>query len=428
MFGLGKTWKRFTLLALIVAGATAGVLVGSGVVHGSAQQAKKGPWRVVSPAPFELAPGATSVWTGKEMVVYGARATDLSVDGAAAYDPTADSWRRLARPPSTPNFCRRGAVWTGTEMLVWGCRQLAFDPATDHWRLLPPAPTGVAGGLVVWTGRELISWGGGCCGDSSSQGAAFNPDSDSWRRLASSPLAASQHAVGAWTGRELIMFVSGLDPDGKPIEGAARAAAYNPATDTWRRIAAPPELRTAAVWDGHEILLVGGSGGGYAYNPATNVWRRLPAAMSGGTQAVAAWTGRQLLVFGGETSPNRLLAYDPKHNAWTTLPKAPLRGRVAPTAVWTSHELILWGGVIGTPAGTSIPPKYLTDGAAFSGFRSSGTLRHLGCTTRTGPRTVAARSSSCPGRRSCRSSAAESSSRTTERPSARGTPNRSCAR
>src|SRR5512132_2048408 len=121
MFGLGKTWKRFTLLGLIVAGATAGVLVGSGVVHGSAQQAMNGPWRTVSPAPF---------------------------------DPAADRWQRLPQPPRTPNFCRRSAVWTGTEMLVWGCRQLAFDPVANHWRLLPPAPTGVAGGLVVWTGRE----------------------------------------------------------------------------------------------------------------------------------------------------------------------------------------------------------------------------------------------------------------------------------
>ena len=365
MFGLGKTWKRLTLLGLIVAGATAGVLVGSGVVHGSARQAKNGPWQVVSPAPFALTPGASSVWTGKEMIVYGTRADDLSVDGAAAYDPAADRWQRLPQPPRTPNFCRRSAVWTGTELLVWGCHQLAFDPVADHWRLLPQAPTGVAGGLVVWTGRELISWGGGCCGDSSSEGVAFNPDSDSWRKLAPSPLAASQEPVGAWTGHELVMFVSGLDPDGKPIAGAARAAAYNPVADAWRRIAAPPELRTTAVWDGHEILLVGGSGVGYAYNPATNVWRRLRAVKSRGTQAVAAWTGQRLLMFGGETAPNALAAYDPKHDRWTTLPSAPLRGRVSPTAVWTGHELIIWGGVIGTPVGTSIPPKYPADGAVF---------------------------------------------------------------
>jgi N-acetylneuraminic acid mutarotase len=313
------------------------------------------------------------VWTGKEMIVYGSRADDLSVDAAAAYDPAARSWRQLAHPPHTPNFCRRSAVWTGTEMLVWGCRQLAVDPVANHWRLLPEAPTGAAGGLVVWTGRELISWGGGCCGDSSSNGAAFNPDSDSWRRLAPSPLAASQHALGAWTGHELIMFVSGLDPDGKPIAGAARAAAYNPTTDTWRRIAPAPELRANAVWDGREILLVGGTNTegkparvGYAYNPATNRWRRLPAMKSGRAQGVAAWTGHRLLMFGGETTPNALLAYNPRRNRWTTLPNAPLRGRVGPAAVWTGHDLIVWGGVIGTPLGTSIPPKYPSDGAVFS--------------------------------------------------------------
>jgi N-acetylneuraminic acid mutarotase len=119
------------------------------------------------------------------------------------------------------------------------------------------------------------------------------------------------------------------------------------------------------VWDGHEILLVGGARGGYAYDPATNVWRRLPAAKSGGTQSVVAWTGRQLLLFDGETAPNSLLAYNPQRNGWSTLPKAPLRQRVAPMAVWTGHELIVWGGVVGTPAGTSIPPKYRSDGAAF---------------------------------------------------------------
>ena len=74
MFGLGKTWKRLTLLALIVAGATAGVLVGSGAVHGSAHQATKGPWRPISPAPFALAPGGTSVWTGKSAYQNGASA------------------------------------------------------------------------------------------------------------------------------------------------------------------------------------------------------------------------------------------------------------------------------------------------------------------------------------------------------------------
>lgn len=55
--------------------------------------------------------------------------------------------------PAAPIPARTGAatVWTGTVMLAWGGaagpRQeelrddgVSFDPATDEWRTLPPAP------------------------------------------------------------------------------------------------------------------------------------------------------------------------------------------------------------------------------------------------------------------------------------------------
>ena len=59
-----------------------------------------------------------------------------------------------------------------------------------------------------------------------------------------------------------MLFVSGMSAvDGKPFAGElARAAAYDPETDTWRRIAPLPEARggAGAAWTGHEILVVGG--------------------------------------------------------------------------------------------------------------------------------------------------------------------------
>ena len=348
-----------------------------------------GTWRRLPAAPFAVAAGLTSVWTGREMLVSGVTGVAAggnflnAADAAAAYDPARRGWRRLASPPKTDNACRRGAVWTGKEMLVWGCAVLAYDPHANRWRRLPKPPTGQ--GLVVWTGRELIGWGGGCCGDFSSEGSAYKPATNRWRRLARSPLAADQHPLGAWTGRELIILVSGLDPDGRPIKGAARAAAYNPATNSWRRLAALPERRggASAVWDGRELLVVGGTerGGalatvGFAYDPATNRWRRLPPLESGRRGAAAAWSGSRLLLWGGETlragsevAAPYGLAYDPKVNRWTALPQAPLPGRDGPTAVWTGRQLIVWGGVIGTPVGSSSPgkyPKYLADGAVFT--------------------------------------------------------------
>jgi hypothetical protein len=86
----------------------------------------------------------------------------------------------------------------------------------------------------------------------------------------------------------------------------------------------------------------------------------------------AVWTGAQVLVWGGTTnsgggpptkpeSPPRGYAYSPTTGRWSTLPQAPLRGRMDPTAVWTGRSLLVWGG------GTQLPPyRSFTDGARFT--------------------------------------------------------------
>ncbi len=166
---------------------------------------------------------------------------------------------------------------------------------------------------------------------------------------------------GAWTGRELVLF------------GDTRSAAYVPATNAWRVISPIPAPREGAnvVWDGREVLVVGGGavGGrplprsGFAYDPATNRWRRLPPMESGRVGAAAVWTGKLLLLWGGGTgkpgslvAPPHGLAYDPQTNAWAPLPQAPLQGRLDPAAAWTGHSLIVWGG----------SPFAFADGAAFT--------------------------------------------------------------
>jgi N-acetylneuraminic acid mutarotase len=257
----------------------------------------------------------------------------------------------------------------------------AFDPGRSRWRRLASAPTAVDGaGLVVWTGREMIDWGGGCCGDAFSAGWAYNPATNTWRKLPTSPLAPSSGPNGVWTGRELVIFESGLSPDGKPYPRSfARAAAYNPTTNRWRRIAASPGYRLGerAFWDGHEVLLVAVripqigrppvSGKLlFAYSPTTNRWRQLAPMPSGRSQFAAVWDGKRLLVWGGTTTaanspqnPPTGTAYDPRTNRWSPLPRATLRPRLGPTAVWTGRTMIVWGGwTIGT--------RYFTDGAAFT--------------------------------------------------------------
>jgi hypothetical protein len=93
---------------------------------------------------------------------------------------------------------------------------------------------------------------------------------------------------------------------------------------------------------------------------------------SGRAGAAVVWTGKRVLVWGGSLNgdgkppvfPAHGLAYDPKANRWSALPQAPLQGRLDPAAVWTGRELILWGGdKPAVPLGTGT--KFLADGAAF---------------------------------------------------------------
>src|SRR5215211_4833863 len=122
-----------------------------------------GAWTRLPTAPIAVHYALTSVWTGREVIVFGRDQAPSfkSVNVAAAYDPAANRWRKLS-PPAGPTESFAGhtsAVWTGRAMLVWGAyRAYAYTPATNAWRELPAAPTAFRhpGGIVVWTGREMI--------------------------------------------------------------------------------------------------------------------------------------------------------------------------------------------------------------------------------------------------------------------------------
>lgn len=340
-------------------------------------------WQRLPRAPIPATYISTSVWTGREMLIFG-RASRLypalDFDAMASYRPASRTWRRLPPGPGRKEATEGSdvAVWTGKEMIVWGITTAAFNPSTTRWRAVPRSPiTGrAAPTLVVWTGRQMIGWGGGCCGESAADGAAYTPSTNSWQKLPASPLAG-RYATGAWTGRDLII-AGGSNAENKVF---ADAAAYTPATRSWRRLARLPVPLTqdVAVWDGHEVLLVGGRtqtegrlhllSQGFAYNPVTNRWRRLPSMGPGRLGAVAVWSRRQLLVWGGETlrgnswvAPPHGVAYEPARNRWTPLPASPLRGRTLSTAAWTGSQMIVWGG---RSIEAAKPPSF-NDGAAYT--------------------------------------------------------------
>ncbi len=339
-------------------------------------------WRTLPAAPITAREYHTAVWTGREMLVWGG--SSITADGdsvakadGAAFSPRSGRWRRLPPAPIGGRFGHIG-VWTGEEMLVWGGADhsetapvtgAAFNPDTGRWRTTAPAPIqGRSNHVAVWTGKELLVWGG-TFRDVFGDGAAYDPATDRWRRLPRGPLAERFGATAVWTGEEMLVWGGAthtLDYDAGP-----KGAAYDPVADRWRRLPPSPLRGRAdhiAAWTGREMVLWGGSalgfggqvfGDGAAFDPVSDRWRSLPrGAPTPRFGHSAVWTGAQVLVWGGvnRTFTDDGGAYDPRRDRWTPIAPAPVEGPSRYPAVWTGDQdeglMLLWGGSV-TPSGAA---------------------------------------------------------------------------
>jgi hypothetical protein len=342
----------------------------------SAGPAKEGIWRMLPPAPLESpVDTATAAWDGHELFI-SARTCNGSPGGftqTAAYDPATNAWRKLP-PHDGPKGCFEGgdtAIWDGRELLLLGITNAAYDPEIDRWRVLPDVGLFARGEVSVWSGRETLGFGGGCCGDYDAMTPSYTPATDSWSHPRNGPLSGRRGVVGVWDGTELLLAGGYREaPDGS-LERLSDAAAYDP-SGSWRRLAAMPATKSGAppwggtaVWDGAEMLVVNGSGA-LAFDPSKDRWRRLPAMAYPRQGAVAVWTGDQMLVWGGGTTasggkepPPHGEAFDPSVNRWSAMPASPLRHRYPAVAVWTGREMIVWGGH------SLVGQRVFSDGAAY---------------------------------------------------------------
>lgn len=228
----------------------------------------------------------------------------------------------------------------------------AFEPAPPppselrgEWRVMAPAP--IAGRLAasgVWTGQEFLVWGGTVApGDT--EGAAYDPTADSWRTMAASPLESRVAHAAVWTGREMIIWggLGNLDA----TEPERTAAAYDPLTDTWRRIADAPLAGFHAVWAGSEMIALGTQRGVAAYDPETDSWRTLsdpPGDASYLRQLV--WTGTEVLLFDapdGSDTAVRGFRLDEDGTTWRPLAASNWSAPAAGPIIWAGSEAISLG-------------------------------------------------------------------------------------
>jgi hypothetical protein len=238
---------------------------------------------------------------------------------------------------------------------------------TDDWQHLPDGPGARVCYTAVFTGTDIIVWGGRRQSEWLADGGLFNLASGSWRPTSSlyAPAGRWFHAA-VWTGTEMIIWGGTADGFTELADGAR----YNPATDTWTPLSTSPlapRWEPTAVWTGSEMIVFGGAqvdnylgdeywvslGDGARYDPATDTWTTLSQidASSSRTAHTAVWTGSSMIVWGGRFLPDYTFlgsgaAYDPISDSWTALPfvGAP-RARMYHRAVWTGTEMIVWGGM-----------------------------------------------------------------------------------
>ncbi|MEY2463957.1 MAG: hypothetical protein QOH64_2095 [Acidimicrobiaceae bacterium] len=255
--------------------------------------------------------------------------------------------------------------------------------ASAQWTQLPPSPLGPRdGSAVVWTGAELIVWGGqpseNPYGPPVGDGAAYTPTTRSWRVLPDTPLTPRIGTTSVWTGTEMVVWggAEANDSTATVNDGAA----FNPITNTWRRLAPSPLTPRAyaqGTWTGHELVILSNTADGARYDPSIDQWQPLPplpnadAHPSG--QLVAVWAGDRLVVANEWGAFNQIssttssgswgidfLILDPTTNTWNTVPPSDTAPFGITQLVWTGTGVVaptaqMWCSSASCPA-TLFPP------------------------------------------------------------------------
>jgi hypothetical protein len=323
-------------------------------------------WEAIPRAPIAGRISAGVVWTGEEMIVWGgvtrSRAIEAVSDGAA-FDPVDGTWREIAPSPhGVLGGGGRAAAWTGRRAVFWAgnspdgpARGAVYNPASDHWQILPRGPLGSREGYVsVWTGTELLIVGG-TLGDGfpTPVAAALDPRARSWRRLPGlDALDAIIPSGAVWSGDR--MFLAGTQylcpvPDSVCEETREFLVAYDPATDELEEIdlAAAPAASVAPIgWTGTEVLATGADRAHLVlFDPSDSSWRSASAAPCAvdGFYRQSAWLGDRYVTTCGRDA---LQVYDVATDAWEVVEagRSPMNVRAGSAIVWTGTDLVAWSG------------------------------------------------------------------------------------
>jgi hypothetical protein len=187
------------------------------------------------------------------------------------------------------------------------------------------------------------------------------PSSAIWADHDPGPLAVRDRPAAVWTGERLLIWGgTNLYRVGENARSYDDGASFDPATGAWTLI--PPSALAArndavAAWTGSEMLIWGGNSAaeteepgalayvdGAAFDPTRNSWRVLPPSpLPPGPRYVGAWTGEVLVVVGAADGVVHAAEYDPARS-WTLLDTAGIDDAVTmqqPVVHWTGSRIVV---------------------------------------------------------------------------------------
>ena len=315
-------------------------------------------WMEIPAPPILGRDHALTLWTGTELLVLAGTNTyvtgvlDPLVDGllgrddgsaplatspffdGAAFDPVRQSWRTVAPPPAQLASAGRNLgsglgshwLWTGSEAALLTPDMDAiylYDPADDRWRTVEINPSGLGvaqpgwSPTAVWADDQILLWGGFSRQPGAEPvGFALTLEGDV-SELAAAPVGNRTRHDAVWTGTEMVTWGGTLFASDADIDQHHDALAYNPSTDTWRRIEGPNGSTTAfhshLMMTEDNIVIVGqvlgGGGRVRMLDPTSGQWFDpsdgdvTEALGSSPGRPIPDWAVRPLLSRAGLESP-----------------------------------------------------------------------------------------------------------------------------
>ena len=218
--------------------------------------------------------------------------------------------------------------------------------------------------LLAATTLVLVA---GCASHPSAPGAVERGSTARWQQLPGSPLTPRAGAVTAWTGTEAV-FLGGdpsapCPPNASCVAGARDTrdgAAFNPDTRTWRATATAPE--PIATYSTHAVLAgriyLWGQRHLLSYDPATDTWYASASVAADARTSALAVLGRRVVAVRSERGPTSAspdVEYDPANDSWSPLPPDPLGAASDRAATATPRGLVLTGHALVADPGAAGP-------------------------------------------------------------------------